>query len=132
MLLGKTRTDIKMSCEHYNMFRGRGGRRHRGKQKRSHMVIAGGQWKTTNPNEKVQKEKYKVWGRNVYHHTSLVHLHSEFWAAAPPCSELPPEAKCKNSLGCIPEEGCNGKGFFFISRGIITILKVNCDSSVIP
>lgn len=95
------------------------------------MVIAGGQWKKTNPNEKVQKEKYKVWGRNVYYHTSLVHLHSEFWADAPPCSELPLEAKCKSSLS-IPKAGCNGKGVFFPIRGIITILKVNHDSSVIP
>jgi len=42
MLLGKIRNDIKMSYEHYNMFRA-GRRRCRGKQQRSHMVIASGQ-----------------------------------------------------------------------------------------
>lgn len=52
MLLGKTRTDIKMSHEHYNMFRLE-DRSDSRKQKRSHMVIADGQW------EKKRKRKKK-------------------------------------------------------------------------
>lgn len=65
---------------------------------------------------KYRKRNTKFGGRNVYHHTSLVPLHSEFWADASLCPEFPPEAKCKNSLKCIAEAGCSGKRFFAKER----------------
>lgn len=61
-LLGKTRADIKTSHEHYNMFRIE-GRKHSMKQKRSHMVIADGQWaekKTNHQRERIKKRNTKT------------------------------------------------------------------------